>query len=141
MDLKAGFITAIVALPLAIAFAIASGVPPIMGIYTAIIAGILGSALGGSSYSITGPTGAMTVVILSTINKFGLEGLLLAGFLAGVFQIIFGMIKIGKLVNSCRSNHFGFTAGIGLLILIGQIPNALGLKIPAKSTHGRLYGK
>src|SRR3989338_7740818 len=86
-DLKAGFITAIVALPLAIAFAIASGVSPIMGIYTAIIAGILGSAIGGSKYSITGPTGAMAVIILSTVNKYGIEGLLVAGFLAGLIQI------------------------------------------------------
>ena len=78
-DLKAGFITAIVALPLAIAFAIASGVEPIMGLYTAIIAGVLGSLFGGSTYSITGPTGAMTVVILSAVHKFGIEGLLLAG--------------------------------------------------------------
>src|SRR3990167_9588445 len=96
-DLKAGFITAIVALPLAIAFAIASGVPPIMGLYTAIIAGILGSTFGGSKFSVTGPTGAMAVIILSTVTKYGLEGLLLAGFLAGIIQIVFGIIKLGKL--------------------------------------------
>src|SRR3989338_10284037 len=95
-DLKAGFITAVVALPLAIAFAIASGVPPIMGMYTAVIAGILGSLLGGSRFSITGPTGAMTVIILASVNKYGLEGLLLAGFLAGVIQIFFGVIKLGQ---------------------------------------------
>src|SRR3989338_3512059 len=129
-DLKAGFITAVVALPLAIAFAIASGVPPIMGLYTAVIAGILGSGLGGSKFSITGPTGAMTVIILSTVNRFGMEGLLLAGFLAGLFQIGFGLIKLGKLVKFIPFPIIsGFTAGIGAIIFIGQIPNALGLVI------------
>ena len=132
-DLKAGFITSIVALPLAIAFAIASGVPPVMGIYTAIIAGILGSSIGGSKYSITGPTGAMTVVVLSTLNKYGIEGLLLAGFLAGIIQVLFGLIKIGKFVKFIPLPVIiGFTAGIGAIIFIGQIGNSLGLSIQAK---------
>jgi SulP family sulfate permease len=132
-DLKAGFITAIVALPLAIAFAIASGVEPQMGLYTAIIAGMLVSATGGSKYSISGPTGAMTVIILSTIHGFGLEGLLLAGFFAGAFQILFGVLKLGKVVKYIPLPVIsGFTSGIGAIILIGQIPNALGMVIPAK---------
>ncbi|MBI2572924.1 SulP family inorganic anion transporter [Candidatus Woesearchaeota archaeon] len=132
-DLKAGFITAIVALPLAIAFAIASGVDPIMGLYTAIIAGILGSAFGGSVYSITGPTGAMTVVILSAVHKFGIEGLLLAGFLAGVFQLLFGFAKLGRFVKFIPMPVVtGFTAGIGAIIFIGQIANSLGLTIGSK---------
>lgn len=130
-DLKAGFITSVVALPLAIAFAIASGVSPIMGLYTAIIAGILGSAFGGSKFSITGPTGAMSVIILSTVNKFGLEGLLLAGLLAGIFQILFGIIRLGKSVKYIPLPVItGFTAGIGAIIFIGQIGNALGLILP-----------
>lgn len=132
-DLRAGFITAIVALPLAIAFAVASGVTPIMGLYTAIIAGILASLFGGSKYSITGPTGAMTVVILSTLNRYGLEGLLLAGFLAGVIQMMFGLIKLGKLIKFIPLPIVsGFTAGIGVIIFVGQIPNALGLNIGAR---------
>ena len=132
-DLKAGFITSVVALPLAIAFAVASGVSPIMGLYTAVIAGFLGSLFGGSVYSITGPTGAMTVVVLSTLNKFGLEGLLLAGFLAGAFQIGLGVIKLGKLIKFIPVPLVsGFTAGIGIIIFAGQVPNALGLKIPAQ---------
>lgn len=132
-DLKAGFITAIVALPLAIAFAIASGVEPVMGLYTAVIAGMLVSATGGSKYSITGPTGAMTVIILSTLNSYGIEGLLLAGFLAGIFQILFGLFKLGKVVKYIPLPVIsGFTSGIGAIILIGQIPNALGMTIPAK---------
>jgi len=132
-DLKAGFITAIVALPLAIAFAIASGVEPQMGLYTAIIAGMLVSTTGGSKFSITGPTGAMTVIILSTLHGFGLEGLLLAGFLSGTFQILFGILKLGKVVKYIPLPVIsGFTSGIGAIILIGQIPNALGMVIPAK---------
>ena len=132
-DLKAGFITAVVALPLAIAFAIASGVEPQMGLYTAIIAGMMVSATGGSRYSITGPTGAMTVIILSTLHSFGLEGLLLAGFLAGAFQILFGILKLGKVVKYIPLPVIsGFTSGIGAIILIGQIPNALGLTLTSK---------
>jgi len=132
-DLKAGFITAVVALPLAIAFAIASGVPPIMGLYTAVVAGVLGSSFGGSKFSITGPTGAMTVIILSVVNQFGIEGLLLAGFLAGVIQLAFGLMKIGQLVKFIPFPIVsGFTAGIGVIIFIGQIPNALGLQLPPK---------
>ncbi len=132
-DLKAGFITAVVALPLAIAFAIASGVPPIMGMYTAIIAGILGSLLGGSRFSITGPTGAMTVIILASVNKYGIEGLLLAGFLAGLIQLGFGLIRLGQFVKFIPFPIIsGFTAGIGAIIFIGQIGSALGLSLASK---------
>jgi len=129
-DLKAGFITAVVALPLALAFAIASGVSPIMGIYTAIIGGILASSICGSKFSITGPTGAMTVIVLSTLNKHGVEGLMLAGFLAGVMQIIFGIVKLGKVVKFIPLPIVsGFTAGIGVMIFVGQIANFLGIKV------------
>src|SRR3989338_10248606 len=132
-DLKAGFVTALVALPLAIAFAIASGVHPIMGLYTAIVAGILGSTFGGSKFSITGPTGAMTVIILSTVNRFGIEGLLMAGFLAGVFQILFGLLKAGRFVRYIPLPRMsGFTAGRGIIIFVGQIPNFLGLSLAPK---------
>ncbi|MDO8511320.1 MAG: SulP family inorganic anion transporter [Nanoarchaeota archaeon] len=129
-DLKAGFITAVVALPLALAFAIASGVPPVMGLYTAIMAGILGSLFGGSIFSVTGPTGAMVVLILSTVTKFGIEGLLVAGLLAGIFQIGFGLLRVGKVVKYLPMPLIsGFTAGIGAIIFIGQLGNALGLKL------------
>ncbi|SFM72282.1 SulP family inorganic anion transporter [Methanolobus profundi] len=132
-DLKAGSITAIVGLPLAIAFAIASGVEPQMGLYTAIIAGMLVSATGGSKYSISGPSGAMTVITLSTLHSFGLEGILLAGFIAGIFQVSFGILRLGKFVKYIPLPVItGFTSGIGAMLLIGQIPNALGLVIPSK---------
>ncbi|MEL4304337.1 SulP family inorganic anion transporter [Methanococcoides sp. LMO-2] len=132
-DLKAGFITAVVALPLAIAFALASGVEPVMGLYTAIIAGVLVSASGGSRYSISGPTGAMTVIILSTVNIHGVEGLLLAGSLAGLFQILFGIMNLGKVVKYIPLPVIsGFTSGIGVIILIGQLSNSFGLVLPAR---------
>ena len=140
-DLKAGFITAIVALPLAIAFAIASGVEPVMGLYTAVIAGTLVSTVGGSRYSISGPTGAMTVIVLSTLHSHGLEGLFLAGFLAGIFQILFGLLKLGKVVKYIPLPVIsGFTSGIGAIILMGQIPNALGMVIPAKENIWETIG-
>src|SRR3989344_3711404 len=143
-DFKAGFITAVVSLPLALAFAIASGVPPVMGLYTAIMAGILGSLFGGSIFSVTGPTGAMVVLILSTVTKFGLEGLLLAGFFAGIFQIGFGLLKVGKVVKYLPLPLVsGFTAGIGAIIFIGQIGNSLGLQLAPKEhvweTLGQIF--
>jgi SulP family sulfate permease len=132
LDVKAGFITAVVALPLALAFALASGVSPVLGLYTAVVAGILGSLFGGSRFSITGPTGAMTVLILSTVTRFGLEGLLVAGFLAGCLQIVFGVLQVGKVVKYLPLPVIsGFTAGIGALIFLGQIANGLGLSVPS----------
>lgn len=139
-DLKAGFITAVVALPLAIGFAIASGVHPIMGLTTAIIAGALGSAFGGSKFSISGPTGAMTVVILSTIHKFGMEGLLLAGLMAGIIQFVLGLIKIGKYIQFIPLPIVsGFTSGIGILIFAGQISNALGINTASHEFIGDTF--
>jgi len=139
-DLKAGFITAVVALPLAIGFAIASGVHPVMGLYTAVIAGFLGSLIGGSRFSVTGPTGAMTVLILSTLNKYGVEGVLLAGLIAGVIQLLFGLIKVGKFVKFIPLPIIsGFTAGIGVLIFIGQIPNFLGISIKSHEFIGDTF--
>lgn len=129
-DLKAGFITSVVALPLAIAFAIASGVSPIMGLYTAIIGGILASSISGSKFSITGPTGAMAVIIFTVVEKHGIEGLILAGFLAGLMQLIMGFLKLGKAVSYIPLPVVsGFTSGIGILILLGQISSAIGINV------------
>ncbi|MCM2324975.1 MAG: SulP family inorganic anion transporter [Candidatus Woesearchaeota archaeon] len=136
-DIKAGFITSIVALPLAIAFAIASGLEPIFGLYTAIIGGILASSIAGSKFSITGPTGAMAVVILVVVNKYGLTGLLLAGFLAGLIQLILGLVGLGKAVSYIPIPVIsGFTAGIGAIIFIGQIANSLGITVPSHEFIG-----
>lgn len=132
-DLKAGFITAVVALPLALAFAIASGVEPKIGLLTAIVAGVIGSLAGGSRFSITGPTGAMTVVILAVVNRFGFDGLLVAGFLAGVIQILLSVLRMGEVVSFIPLPVVsGFTSGIGAIIFIGQLPNFFGLRLPPK---------
>lgn len=138
-DVKAGFITAIVALPLAIGFAVASGVDAIMGIYTAVVAGFLASLFGGSKFSITGPTGGMSVVVLAAMSQYGMEGLFLATLIAGLIQIFLGLLKVGKIVKFMPLPLIsGFTAGLGLLIVVRQIPNALGLDIPASDTVPQL---
>ncbi len=131
-DLKAGFITSIVALPLAIAFAVASGVSPVTGLYTAVIAGILGSIFGGSIFSITGPTGAMSILVLTTVSRYGPEGLMLTGLLAGLLQLSFGILGLGRFVKYIPLPVIsGFTGGVGLLIFLGQVPNLLGLTVGA----------
>jgi len=132
-DLKAGFVTAVVALPLAIAFALASGVGAKMGLVTAVLAGVVGSLAGGSRFSITGPTGAMTVIILATVNRYGIEGLMLCGLLAGVIQGVFGLLRFGSVVKFIPLPVIsGFTSGIGAIILIGQLPNLFGIDLKAK---------
>src|SRR3954454_13826678 len=94
-DLTAGLIVGIVALPLAIAFAIASGVTPDRGLYTAVIAGFIISALGGSRVQIGGPTGAFVVIVYGIVQKYGVDGLIVATMIAGVFLIILGAAKLG----------------------------------------------
>lgn len=139
-DVKAGFITSVVALPLAIAFAIASGLDPIFGLYTAIIGGLLASSLAGSKFSITGPTGAMVVVILVVVKNYGLTGLLLAGFMAGLIQLALGLAGLGKAVSYIPLPVVsGFTAGIGAIIFIGQIANGLGLSIASHEFVGDTF--
>jgi len=134
-DLRAGFIAAIVALPLSIGFAVASGVEPAVGIYTAVVAGFLGSLFGGSKFSITGPTGSMAIVVLSAVSMYGTEGLFLATVIAGVLQIIMGLLKIGQIIKFMPLPLIsGFNTGLGLLIIVFQIPNALGLNISASGS-------
>jgi sulfate permease, SulP family len=133
-DLVAGLIVAIVALPLAIGFAIASGVDPAMGVYTAIVAGFFAAVFGGSEYQVSGPTGAMVVVILSVMAKYGFEGLILATFLAGIILLLLGALRLGKIIEYIPSPVIvGFTAGIACIIFFGQINNFFGIspKYPA----------
>jgi len=139
-DLRAGFIAAIVALPLSIGFAVASGVEPAVGIYTAVVAGFLASLFGGSKFSITGPTGSMAIVVLSAVSMYGLEGLFLATVLAGIIQIVMGLLKIGKIVKFMPLPLIsGFTTGLGLLIIVRQIPNALGVDVPITGTIPAMF--
>lgn len=128
-DLLSGTIVGIVAVPLAMSFAIASGVKPEYGIYTAIIAGILISLLGGSKFQIGGPTGAFVPILLGVVISYGYENLLIAGLMAGVMLVLMGAFKLGALINYIpRPVTIGFTAGIAVTIFTGQIANFLGLQ-------------
>src|SRR5881409_3281784 len=129
-DLQAGVIVGIVALPLSIAFAIASGVTPDRGIYTAIAAGFIISALGGSRVQIGGPTGAFVVVVSGIIAKHGLDGLYLCTLLAGILLVLMGLTGLGAAVRFLpRPVVVGFTNGIALLIASTQIKDLLGLHV------------
>ena len=124
----AGVVVGIVALPLAIAFAIASGVPPEKGIYTAVIAGFIISVLGGSRVQIGGPTGAFVVVVYGIVQRFGFNGLVVATIMAGVIMLIFGFARLGAIIKFIpHSVVIGFTLGIALLIFTSQVNDFLGL--------------
>ncbi|MFI5318550.1 MAG: SulP family inorganic anion transporter [Myxococcota bacterium] len=137
-DAIAGVIVGIVALPLAIAFAIASGVSPAQGLATAIIAGFLISALGGSRVQIGGPTGAFVVIVYGVVQRHGVDGLALATLIAGVLLLVMGLARLGTVIQFVPFPvTVGFTAGIALIIATGQIRDVLGLditKLPAEFT-------
>lgn len=127
-DLTAGIIVAIIALPLSIALALASGVRPEQGIYTAIIAGFLISALGGSKVQIAGPTAAFASIVAGIVATDGMDGLVVATILAGIFLILMGIFKMGNLIKFIPYTiTTGFTSGIAVTIFIGQVKDFLGL--------------
>lgn len=127
-DLIAGIIVAIIALPLSIALALASGAAPQQGIYTAIFAGFTVSLLGGSRIQIAGPTAAFATIVAGVIATQGMEGLILATLMAGIMLIIMGLCKLGGLIKYVPATiTVGFTAGIAVTILVGQIKDFLGL--------------
>src|SRR3569833_352694 len=129
-DLVAGIIVGVVALPLAIAFAIASGVSPEKGIFTASIAGLVISALGGSRVQIGGPTGAFIVVVYGIVQQFGINGLIIATFIAGILLVIMGLTKLGNAIKFIPYPLIvGFTTGIAVIIFSSQIKDFLGLKM------------
>ncbi|MBX7043671.1 MAG: sulfate permease [Ignavibacteria bacterium] len=129
-DLAAGVIVGIVAIPLAIAFAIASGVKPEQGLYTAVVAGIIVSALGGSRVQIAGPTGAFIVIVYGIVSKYGYDGLMIATFMAGIMLIIMGLARFGSLLRFVPYPlTVGFTSGIAVIIFISQINDLLGLRL------------
>src|SRR3982074_2407109 len=129
-DLLAGVTVGLVALPLAMAFAIASGVPPQLGLYCAVIAGFLISALGGSATQIGGPTGAFVVVVFGIVTRYGIEGLYLCTLMAGVFLVVLGATGLGTAVKFIpRPVVVGFTNGIAVIIASTQIKDFFGLKI------------
>lgn len=134
-DLASGVVVGIVAIPLAIAFAIASGVPPEKGLVTAIIAGFIISLLGGSNVQIGGPTGAFIVIVYGIIVKYGIDGLIVATIIAGIILIIMGLLRFGTIIQFIPYPVIvGFTSGIALIIFSSQVNDLLGLgitKVPA----------
>lgn len=127
-DIISGVIVAIIALPLSIALAIASGVGPERGIYTAIIAGFVISLLGGSSVQIAGPTAAFASIVGGIVATQGFEGLVIATIMAGIILIVMGFLKLGSLIRYIPYTiTTGFTAGIAITIVIGQVKDFLGL--------------
>src|SRR5699024_2381615 len=129
-DLSAGFIVGIVALPLAIAFAIASGVSPEKGLITAIVAGLIISVLGGSRVQIGGPTGAFIVIVYAVVQEFGVDGLIVATFMAGIMLIGMGLARMGNLLKFIPYPLIvGFTSGIAVIIFSSQIKDFFGLSI------------
>ena len=127
-DLIAGIIVAIIALPLSIALALASGVSPEQGLYTAIVAGFLISFLGGSRVQIAGPTAAFATIVAGIVAKNGMDGLILATVMAGIILIIMGVCGLGSLIRFIPYTiETGFTLGIAVTLAIGQVKDFLGL--------------
>lgn len=134
-DVAGGLTAAVVALPLALAFAVASGVDPKAGLYTAIVAGIVAAVFGGSPVQITGPTGAMAVILVGIVARYGIEKVWIAGVMAGIIQVALGVAKLGRLVKFIPYPvTAGFTNGIAVIIFCGQLNNFLGLQLP-RSEH------
>ena len=130
-DVTAGIIVAIIALPLSIALALASGVGPEAGIFTAIVAGFVISALGGSSVQIAGPTAAFSTIVAGIVAKNGMDGLIIATILAGVFLILMGLCHFGSLIKFIPYTiTTGFTSGIAVTIVIGQLKDFFGISYP-----------
>ncbi|XBT41882.1 SulP family inorganic anion transporter [Pseudomonas viridiflava] len=140
-NLVSGLIVGVVALPLAMAFAIASGVKPEQGIYTAIIGGLLVSLLGGSRLQIAGPTGAFIVILAGVTAKYGVEGLQLATMMAGAILLVLGITRLGAVIKFIPDPVIvGFTAGIGIIIWVGQWRDFFGLpEIEGGHFHEKLW--
>src|SRR5574342_1297032 len=134
-DLLAGLTVAAVALPLALAFGLASGASAAAGMVTAILAGIVMGLLTGAPFQISGPTGAMSAVLIVLVQRYGLEGIWVAGLLSGALLLLIGLLRLGRFIAFIPSAVIsGFTSGIALIIFIGQIDNLLGIKTPATDT-------
>ena len=141
-DLMAGVIVGIVALPLAIAFAIASGVSPEKGIITAVIAGFIVSALGGSKVQIGGPTGAFIVIVYGVIQQYGISGLTVATIIAGVLLVLLGVFKLGTVIKFIPYPVVvGFTSGIAVTIFTTQMTDVFGLSFGGVTVPGDFIGK
>jgi len=134
-DLLAGLTVAAVALPLALAFGVASGASAAAGLVTAILAGFIMGALTGAPFQISGPTGAMSAVLIVLVQRYGLEGIWVAGLFSGALLLLIGLLRLGRFIAFIPAPVIsGFTSGIALIIFIGQIDNFLGVKTPATET-------
>jgi sulfate permease, SulP family len=141
-DLLAGLTVAAVALPLALAFGVASGATAAAGLVTAILAGLIMGVLGGAPYQISGPTGAMSAVLIVLVTRYGLEGIWVAGLFSGVLLLLIGILRLGRFIAFIPAPVIsGFTSGIALIIFIGQIDNFFGVKTTATETAAqKLFG-
>jgi len=141
-NIIAGVIVGVVALPLAMAFAIASGVKPEQGLYTAIVAGVAVSLLGGSRVQIAGPTGAFIVILSGIVARHGVEGLQIATLMAGIILLLFGIARMGAVIKFIPAPVIvGFTAGIGVIIWVGQWKDFFGLPpVAGEHFHQKLWG-
>ena len=134
-DLVAGLTVAAVALPLALAFGVASNATAAAGLVTAILAGFIIGALSGAPYQISGPTGAMSAVLIVIVARHGLHGLWIAAILAGLIMLALGAFRLGAIINFIPAPVItGFTSGIALIIFIGQIDNFLGIRTAPQDT-------
>ncbi|KKI88943.1 sulfate transporter [Bacillus sp. SA1-12] len=141
-DLLSGIVVGIIAIPLGLGFAIASGTTPVSGLYSTIVAGLLIAILGGSRFQIGGPTGAFVPVLLGIVLQYGFENLLIAGFMAGILLIIFALFNVGSLIEFFpKSIIIGFQSGIAVIIFSSQIPNFLGLHHIEKHEYFHLHLK
>ncbi|HVG52148.1 MAG TPA: SulP family inorganic anion transporter, partial [Xanthobacteraceae bacterium] len=132
-DAMSGLTVAIVALPLSMALAIASGVTPDRGLYAAIVGGFIVSALGGSRFQIGGPAGAFIVLVAASVERHGVDGMLLATVMAGFFLLIIGLLRLGTYIKFIPYPvTVGFTAGIAVIILASQLRDLFGLTLPGK---------
>lgn len=134
-DLLAGLTVAAVALPLALAFGVASGATAAAGLVTAILAGLIIGALSGAPYQISGPTGAMSAILVLVGQRYGLEGIWLAGVLSGLLILVIGILRLGRFIAFIPAPVIsGFTTGIAVIIFVGQIDNFLGIKTPGSES-------
>lgn len=125
-DLMAGVTVAAVALPLALAFGVSSGATAAAGLVTAILSGVVISLFSGASFQISGPTGAMTAILVTLAAKYGMQGILISCFFAGIILVIAGALKLGKIIYYIPSSVItGFTSGIAIIIALGQLDNFL----------------
>ena len=139
-DLLAGLTVAAVALPLALAFGVASGASAAAGLVTAILAGFIMGALTGAPFQISGPTGAMSAVLIVLVQRYGLPGIWVAGLFSGFLLLLIGLLRLGRFIAFIPSAVIsGFTSGIALIIFIGQIDNFLWVKTPATDTAAQKF--